>query len=121
MSAGLLLGIGILGGLGALARVALDAAVEVRAGSAFPWGVLAVNVSGSFGLGVVTGLALGDSAHDLLAVGLLGAFTTFSTWMFETQRILTGHRPWRGLANVLLSLALGLAAVWLGRELGLAL
>jgi CrcB protein len=98
--------------------VLLGAAVDARAERAafFPWGTLAVNLAGTFALGVLSGAGLGGDAHALAATGFLGAFTTFSTWVVDAR--LLGGRA--GLANVGVSLVLGLLAVWLGRELGLA-
>ena len=112
----LVLGIGVLGGAGAIARFLLDGAVSERAGGRFPWGTLAVNVSGAFLLGVVAGAVAGD-AYRLLATGLLGAYTTFSTWMLESHRLGEDGRLRFGIANFALSLAVGIAAVWLGRQL----
>ena len=119
MSAGVWIGIGLLGGLGACARVLLGAAVDRRAERApfFPWGTLAVNLLGTFAIGVLAGAGLGDDAYALAATGFLGGFTTFSTWVVDAR--LLGGRA--GAANVAVSLALGLLAAWLGRELGLAL
>ncbi len=110
-----LVGIGLLGGLGAVARFLLDGALTERAGAALPWGTLAVNVSGSFALGLLVGAA--DDTYRLLATGLLGAFTTFSTWMLESHRLGEDGRLRLGALNVVLSLAAGVAAVWLGRQL----
>jgi CrcB protein len=114
VSAGLWIGIGLLGGLGACARVLLGAAVDARASSAFPWGTLVVNVVGAFALGVLAGAGVGGDAWTLAATGFLGAFTTFSTWVVDAR--LLGARL--GTANLLVPLILGLLAVWLGRELG---
>ncbi len=114
MSAGLWIGIGLLGGLGSVARVLLGAAVDARASTWFPWGTLVVNVSGAFTLGLLSGSTLSGDAYTLAATGFLGAFTTFSTWVVDAR--LLGER--RGAANVAAALALGLLAVWLGRELG---
>ena len=117
MSAGVWIGIGLLGGLGACARVLLGAAVDRRADSPFPWGTLAVNLSGALAIGALAGAGLGDDAYALAAVGFLGGFTTFSTWVVDSR--LLGARL--GAANLAVSLALGLLAVWAGRELGAAL
>jgi len=116
MSVALVLGIGLLGGAGAIARFLLDGALSERVDGRFPWGTLAVNVSGSFLLGVVAGAVDGD-AYRLLATGLLGAYTTFSTWMLESHRLGEDGRLRLGAANVALSLAGGIAAVWIGRQL----
>ena len=121
MSLALLVGIGLLGGAGAVARFLLDGAVAARAGRSFPWGTLAVNLSGAFALGVLTGAALGGDALRLAGTGLLAAYTTFSTWMLESHRLAEdgrGHEAWMNLG---LSVVLGLACAWAGRELGAAL
>jgi CrcB protein len=110
MSLGVLLGVGALGGVGALARFLLDGAVSDRMGTAFPWGTLAVNATGSFALGLL-------AAGDLLGTGLLGAYTTFSTWMLETHRLSEEGRVRLAIVNVAGSLAVGLAAAALGRAL----
>jgi fluoride exporter len=114
-------GIAVLGGVGALARFALDVAVAKRAGSAFPWGTLAVNVSGAFLLGFVVGVALTGEALVLVATGLLGSYTTFSTWMLESQRLAEDGEGRAALLNLLVSVAAGLIAVAVGRALGRAL
>jgi fluoride exporter len=111
----LIVGIGLLGGLGAVARFLLDGAVTARADSAFPWGTLVVNVSGAFALGLLVGAT--DDTYRLLGTGLLGAYTTFSTWMLESHRLGEDGRLRLGALNVALSLAAGVAAVWLGRQL----
>jgi len=114
MSLGVLAGVAALGGLGAVLRVVLAAAVDRRTASPYPWGILAVNLSGAFALGVLAGARLGGDARTLVATGLLGAFTTFSTWIVDSLRL--GERA--GAANIAGSLVLGLLAVWLGREVG---
>ena len=118
MSVLVVLGIAVLGGAGAIGRFLLDGAVAARA---FPWGTLAVNLSGAFVLGVLTGAALSGDALRLLGTGLLGAYTTFSTWALESHRAAEDGRSHTALLNVGVSLALGLLAAWAGRELGLAL
>jgi fluoride exporter len=117
----LVAGIGLLGGAGAIARFLLDGVVSERLGGAFPTGTLVVNVSGSFLLGVLVGAAVSGDASRLLATGALGGFTTFSTWMFESHRLAEGGELRGAAANIVASLVLGLLAVWLGRELGMAL
>lgn len=114
-------GIALAGGLGAVARLLLDAAVSGRAGGSFPWGTLAVNLTGTFALGVIAGAALGGDWRAVAATGLLGSFTTFSTWMLESQRL--GEDGERRLmwANLAGSLVLGLIAVEMGRLIGQAL
>ena len=118
MSAAVLIGIGLLGGVGAIGRFLLDGAVAARVGDRFPWGTLAVNLSGALALGVLVGAGVGGDALRLAGTGLLGAYTTFSTWMFESQRLAEDGELGRGLANLLVSLVLGIALAWAGREIG---
>ena len=118
MTALVWLGLGALGGVGAVARFLLDGTVSGRIGRDFPFGTLAVNISGAFVLGVLAGAALADDAYRLLGTGLVGAFTTFSTWALESHRLGEDGQLRLGALNFLASLALGLAAVCLGRELG---
>ncbi len=121
MSAPVVLGIGLLGGAGALLRFLLDGAVAERLGSSFPFGTLAVNLSGALLLGVLVGAAVGSDALRLLGTGLLGAYTTFSTWALESHRLAEGGDSRLAGANFVVSLALGLVAAWLGRKLGAVL
>jgi len=121
MSLALLLGVGLLGGAGALGRFLLDGAVSARAGRGFPWGTMAVNVTGALALGALAGAAVTGDGLRLWGTGLLGAFTTFSTWAYESHRLGEDGETRLGAANLAVSLALGLAAVWLGRKLGTAL
>ena len=111
-------GVVLLGGVGAVLRFALDKVVSARAGRAFPYGTLVVNISGALLLGFLTGLALPDRATLLAGTALVGSYTTFSTWMFETQRLGEDRRV-PGLAgNVVVSVVLGVAAAALGRLVG---
>jgi fluoride exporter len=109
------IGVGLLGGVGALARFALDALVGERLGSGFPWGTLAVNLTGAFALGIVAGTTLHGRALTLVATGVIGSYTTFSTWMLESQRLGEDGEPWLLWLNVALSLLAGVGAVALGR------
>jgi CrcB protein len=113
--------IAAVGGLGAIARFLLDGAVSSQLGRAFPFGTLAVNLTGAFALGVLDGAAVGGDALRIAGVGFLGAYTTFSTWALEAHRLGEDGRMRLGLANLLVSLALGLGCAWVGRQLGLAL
>lgn len=107
----------VAGGLGAVARALLTHAVNVRAGRAFPYGTLAVNLSGATLLGALSGAGASTTMLAIAGTGLLGGFTTFSTWMYETAHAADeGHRG-RAAASVALSLTAGLLAVWLGRTL----
>jgi CrcB protein len=112
----LVLGIGLFGAVGAVARFLFDGVVSARADSSFPWGTLVVNLTGAFALGFVTGKLSGD-AQLLVGTGLLGGYTTFSTWMFESHRLGEDGELRAGVVNLLGSLILGILAVWLGRTL----
>jgi CrcB protein len=113
----------IVGGLlGAPARYLTDLLVQSRHSSRLPWGTLVVNVVGSLVLGLVAGLSVAGHVPlwvlTLVGVGFCGALTTFSTFSFETFRLLD-ERLWRtAVLNVVVSIAAGLAAVALGFWLG---
>jgi CrcB protein len=121
VSVAVVIGIGLLGGAGAVARFLLDGAVAARAGRAFPWGTLAVNLSGAFALGVLAGAALSGDAYRLAATGLLGAYTTFSTWALESHRLGEDGQLRIGALNLAVSLVLGVVAAWAGRHVGAVL
>lgn len=121
MSLPVVVGIGLLGGVGAIARFALDGAVSEIMGRDFPFGTLLVNLVGAFALGVVFGLSVGSNTYRLIGTGLIGAFTTFSTWTFESHRLGEDGQLGAGIINLLGSLALGLALAWAGRVVGGAL
>jgi len=120
-----LLAVAVGGAAGAVARYALSGWVAhlAREGP-FPYGTLAVNALGSLALGFVMGattagrLALGPDARAALTVGVLGAFTTFSTFSYETVQAARLGDLRVAAVNVAASLALGLAACWLGLRLG---
>jgi CrcB protein len=112
---------GLAGGLGAVARFALGGAIAARVGRTFPYGTLTVNLSGTLALGVAVGVGLSGDGQRILATGFLGAYTTFSTWVFESQRLGEQGGLRIGAANLVLSLALGLAVAALGRQIGMAL
>jgi CrcB protein len=121
MTVAVIAGVGLLGGVGALARFLLDGAVSSRVRGAFPWGTFVVNLSGAFILGVLVGATLSGDAYRLVGTGLLGAFTTFSTWMFETHRLAEDGEARVAAVNVAASIVLGVLAVWVGRKAGAAL
>lgn len=110
--------IALAGGLGALARTELNDAMAHRVASDFPFGILAVNVSGSFVLGFLTGLAMyhGLSSHTLFVagVGFCGGFTTWSTAIWETLQLLRLRLYAQSAAYTLGGLALAVGAAALG-------
>jgi CrcB protein len=114
------------GAVGAVARYVVDSTVAQRAAGAFPWGTLVVNLSGSLVLGFLFALAiergvLPASIRGPLMIGFLGAYTTFSTLMLESWRLIEDGAIGLALANVVGSSLLGIAAVLTGLAIGRAL
>ena len=110
------------GGAGAVARYALGLWVEARVGPGFPWGTFAVNVGGCLAIGVVATLAdehlwISPASRLLLVTGLLGGFTTFSTFGLETWQLIEDGRTGLALSYAVGSAAAGLAAVGLAVRL----
>lgn len=107
--------VGLAGALGATVRYWIGTSIGVRS---FPWATLGINVLGSFLLGLVLGgPAAGRwsaTTTTAVTVGFLGAFTTFSTFAFETTDLLRAHRPGTAVAYVASSLLLGLGGSALG-------
>jgi CrcB protein len=121
MSWPILIGVGLIGGMGALARFGLDGAVSSVLGREFPYGTLLVNLLGAFILGLLVGLAVRGDGYRLAATGLIGSFTTFSTWALESHRLGEDGQLRLGALNFVISLILGLGAAWAGRKLGAVL
>ena len=120
---GNLLYIGVGGFMGAIARFWLSGRVQDLSGSiGFPYGTLAINLVGCFLLGILSYLIdvrgmFTPEVRSLLIIGLLGAFTTFSTFSMETFNLLAAGESVRALLNISSSVIFGLAAVWAGRML----
>jgi CrcB protein len=114
----LILALVIGGAIGAPARLAVDELVQRRNAGVFPWGTLVINVTGSFVLGVLTGLVLyhglGEVPRALIGTGFCGAYTTFSTFSYETVRLVEEGSVGAAVRNVAGSVAAGLAAAALG-------
>jgi fluoride exporter len=108
----------LLGGCGATFRFLVDRFVSDRVDRDFPYGTFIVNVSGSCLLGLTVGLTLQGKEAVLIGSATIGAYTTFSTWMFETQRLVEDGEATGAAANVTASLAVGLLAAVLGRAIG---
>jgi fluoride exporter len=121
VTVGLLAAIGLAGGVGAVARFAVDGSVAARVASEFPLGTLVVNLTGAFALGILVGAALDADAYRVAGTGVIGGYTTFSTWAFESQRLGEDGELGLGALNFAVSLVLGVLAAWAGRHLGAAL
>ena len=116
--------VAVAGAVGALARWGIGAWFGHRFPS-FPWGTMVINVSGSFILGVLFAVLVernigSTTTRVALMTGLLGAYTTFSTFSLETFRLFEEGAAGSALANIGLSVGLGLLAVWLGITAGRA-
>ena len=118
MSAPALVALIAAGAVGAPARFLVESFVRDRAGAGFPWGTLVVNITGSFVLGLLTGLGLyhafPDTPRLVLGTGFCGAYTTFSTFSFETVRLLEEGAGSDALRYVLATLVVGTAAAAAG-------
>ena len=118
--------IAVGGAAGAVSRYVLQGWVDDLAGGRFPWGTFAINISGSFALGVLFALAvdraiLSPEVRVPLMVGFISAYTTFSTLMLESWRLVEEGDLVFALANLLGSVVVGMIAVVAGLALGRAL
>lgn len=108
-------------GCGAVMRFLLDGAVSRAVSSSLPVGTMSVNLSGCLVLGLIDGAAVPHDVAFVFGTGLVGAYTTFSTWMFETQRLAEERQTARAAQNLSMSVALGAAVGALGLWIGGAL
>ena len=118
MNLGTWIALALLGGVGAVARFSVDWLLSLRFGFGFPFGILVVNISGSFLLGLLAGAAVEGGARMLAGTAVLGAYTTFSTWMLDTQELGARGRPKAALLNITSSAVAGLGAAALGHAIG---
>jgi fluoride exporter len=109
--------VALIGGVGSVVRFLIDRAVARRVARPFPFGTLAVNISGAALLGFIGGLTLSKDAALLAGTAFVGAYTTFSTWMLETQRLGEERQVRAAVANIIVSVVLGIAAAVLGQQL----
>lgn len=114
--------VAVAGAIGAPARYLLDSLVTARTDGSFPLGTMVINVSGSFVLGLITGLAmyhgLDRQVKEVVGTGFVGAYTTFSTFGFETIGLMEQRRGRAALTNVAVSLVAGGLAAAAGIALG---
>jgi CrcB protein len=114
-------GIAVFGALGAVARFRVDSAVSARFPSDFPVGTLVVNLTGAFALGVLLGAAVPHRLALVLGTGFMGGYTTFSTWMVESERLGENGDVAGLLRNLWLSMLLGFGVAAAGWYLGQAI
>ncbi len=111
------------GAVGTIARYLLAGAVYRFTGTGFPYGTLVVNISGCFILGFLTSLSdkkfmLGPDGRLLLMIGFCGAFTTFSTLIFETDNLVRDGQAMRAFTNIFASVILGFILFRIGTFIG---
>lgn len=116
--------VGFGGFVGAISRYLVSGWVQNLSNSQFPFGTLAVNSIGSLIIGLLAGIfqhaIIPPEIRLFATIGLLGAFTTFSTFSYETMMLVRSGVPWEALLNIIVSLVLGLILVYLGFVLGQA-
>jgi fluoride exporter len=115
--------VGLGGFAGAVTRYVVDGAIAERSTGAFPWGTLVVNLSGSFVLGLLFAITteraiLPAEIRGPVLIGFIGAYTTFSTYVLESWRLVESGAVGLALANLLGSLVLGMVAVVAGLAVG---
>jgi fluoride exporter len=110
--------IGIAGAIGAICRFTLDSAVERCSSSRFPLGTLSVNLSGATSLGFLHGLGVSSTLALVVGTAGIGTYTTFSTLIFETERLLEDNDRLLAATNILGSMILGLNAAIIGWWIG---
>lgn len=117
--------VGAGGLVGAPARFLVDQVVNSRSRGVFPWGTYAINATGAFLLGLISGLALyqglGHIPSAVIGTGFCGAYTTFSTFSWETVRLIEEGTPSAAIWNIAGSLVVGLAAAAAGMALAYGL
>jgi CrcB protein len=114
--------IGLGGFVGAIARYGLSGLVQKTTTTIFPYGTLAVNVLGCFIIGILMYFSedrtlFSPTIRLLVMVGMLGAFTTFSTFGYETIRLVGNRELWPAVLNVAANVILGIGAVWFARTM----
>jgi CrcB protein len=114
----------VAGFAGAVARQEAFSAIQERVRTKFPVGILVVNLSGAFVLGLLFGLGVATAWPHWLAVGaqtgLIGAYTTYSTWAVDSLTLARAGTPWQAVLNLVGSLVAGVLLAWAGATLGAA-
>jgi fluoride exporter len=111
--------VGCGGFVGAILRFLISTRISQHVGPGFPWGTFIVNITGCLLIGFLSGLFLARSFHPsaglLLITGVLGGYTTFSSFSLETLTLMNANHPFLALAYALSSVVAGVGAAWLGR------
>jgi CrcB protein len=119
--------IGLGGALGSMLRFGLGSLIDSnvqKTGQIFPWGTVIVNITGCFVIGFIFTISssegriiLGSLTRNFILIGILGGYTTFSSFSLQTLTLALSGQRWEALANVLVSVVLCLVGVWLGAML----
>ena len=119
--------IGLGGALGSMLRFGLGSLIDSnvqKSGYIFPWGTIIVNVTGCFVIGFIYTISVGEGrmilsslTRQFIMIGILGGYTTFSSFSLQTLTLAQSGQWWGAAANVVLSVVLCLAGVWLGAML----
>ena len=118
MTLGILIATGVAGGVGTLMRYGVDRAVTGTARVPFPAGTLAVNLSAALLLGVLVGAAASGRTQTIVGSGLLGGYSTFSTWMLETVDLAGDRRRGQAIVNLVAGAGGGLLGFAIGQAVG---
>ena len=114
--------IGFGGFVGAILRYLVSGWIQNLSNSQFPFGTLTVNSIGCFIIGFLAGIfqhaIISPELRMFITIGFLGAFTTFSTFSYETMMLLKSGVPWEAFINIIVSFTMGLILVYLGYSLG---
>jgi CrcB protein len=117
-----LLAVLVAGFAGAIARQEAFSALQERVKTKFPVGILAVNLSGAFVLGLLFGLGVAKAWPHWLAIGVqtgfFGAYTTYSTWAVDSLTLARAGTPWQAVVNLAGSMLAGVLLAWAGVSLG---
>jgi CrcB protein len=119
--------IGLGGGLGSMLRFGIGSLIDTnvqKTGQIFPWGTIVVNITGCFVIGFVLTISTGEGrlllsplTRNFITIGILGGYTTFSSFSWQTLALAQDGQWWGAAVNVLLSVVLCLVGVWLGAML----
>ncbi len=101
-------------GAGGLLRYGIDALVAGRSASALPWGILFINITGSFAIGFLGGTIVREDLRALVLIGLLGGYTTFSAFSRDTVLLAQQGRWGMSATYAVLSVVLSVGACWIG-------
>lgn len=106
--------VGVGGAFGAVSRYKLGKIISQRTNTTFPIGTFLINISGATLLGLLSGLEPANNVYLLLGDGFLGAYTTFSTFMYEGFALVSGKERLNAVAYIILTLALGVVGYFIG-------